>query len=393
MQESSLDSLSKFEKLAYTLLPALLALRYLNAPPDSRTYGPSHWFLNYQHGFMRRSLVGQAFSHVHYLSWRSIFFVEAVVLICVVGLTYLVFRSLLLGDISERRLAAFLLAGPAFLPHMAFMGGELDSFLYVVLLLGAWGLIRLRNHAGLAIATVCTGIGLLIHEAFPVMFYPLLFALIVELVHRRRVKPLWAGLHLALIAACFLAIVKLSHVHGTAADWLTEAQLRTNMPLEPVVFTVLRNTFSAQVRFALGLYHPAMMCRLLITLVLSLPYGVVLWRLLHSTLSTRGYSQSVQRTVMVAFFLPLLLIPLGHDVLRWISALCINVSLYVLFLYIVDRDDPERRGAARSALLLWSANSANMATLVYLVALGPWALTGNRLFTSLEQLVHQTRAL
>ena len=371
-----------FAALGYTFLPVLLALRYIDSPLDPRTYGPSHWFLNYHHGFVRRALVGQLFTHFAFLSWRKIFLIEAAVLACCITLTYLVFRSVLFGTLNERRFAAFLLAAPAFLPHMSYMAGEMDNFLYLSLLLAAWPLTRLSNYLGLVIATVFTCISLAMHEGFILMFYPLILALLIELLHRRVLKPLWVGLHGATVAVCFFCILKFGKLAASQSQSFAEAQRRTDMPIESTVFLAVHNSLTEQVHFALGHYSYLLLRGIAFTLLLCIPYGLVLWRLLSGNLKSRGYSSFLRRGVWLLFFMPLLLIPLGHDAMRWTAALCINISLYVLFLYQMDSRSG-RKEEAFSALATWNANPAIAATLVYLVALGPWGLAGNHFFLNL----------
>ena len=374
--------------ICYTVLPFLLCVHYVNAPPDTRTYGPTHWFLNYHHGFTRRALVGQLFASFPFLSWHSIYLIEAAVLLVLVILTYLALRSVLFGTLEERRLAAFLLAGPAFLPHLAHLGGEIDNFMYIPLLLGAWVLMRLRSHAGLLLATVAVCIGLAIHEAFLLMFYPLLLALIVELMHRRRLRPLWVAVHGAVVGLSFLCLVTLGRIHGVREAWVQEAQQRTDMPIEGTVFMALHNSLREQVTFVSHRYTHLLLRGILLTLVLSIPYGVLLWRLLREAVRTRGYPRPLERMVLLLFFAPLLLLPLGHDAMRWTAALCIDMSLYVLFMYLADCAS-DRRLEARSSLTRWSASPAVSATLVYLVALGPWGLAGNHLLNNLNSILRR----
>ena len=376
-----------FSASGYALLPILLAIRYVNAPPDMRTYGPSHWFLNYDHGFVRRALVGQAFAHFSYFSWHAVFLAEAAFLLCVVMLSYLVFRSILFGHTAERRLAAFLLAAPAFLPHMASMAGELDNFLYIALLIAAGSLMRLSNNFGLFIATIFSCVGLLMHEGFLLLFYPLILVLLVELLHRGCLKRWAVGVHLAAVGICFVGILVMSRRFGVDADWVAQAQQHTDMPIESVVYIALHNSLAEQVHFALGLYSRQLVERVLVCLVLSIPYGIALWRLLQAAVRRRGYSPALARIVVVSFFLPLLLLPLGHDAMRWTSALCINISLYVLFLYQSDQRASEDPTPMQLALCRWTATASSTATFLYLLALGPWGLTGNSLFTNLNRVL------
>jgi hypothetical protein len=368
--------------VAFSLLPILASLTLLGIQPGNRTYGPSHWFVTYEHGFLRRALIGQLFSHVHFLSMHAIVAIEACVFFLALLLTVLVFRPLLWGSPAERRFAAFLLAAPAFLPHMAYMDGEVDNFLYIALLLGAFALVRFGNVLGLIIATLWTIAGLLIHEAFVLMFYPLILVLALDLVHRRRIRLGWVIAHFAIVAAAFVSIIHFGKLSGSPAEWIANAQQRTDMRIDKIVFQVLDSSFAQQLRFVLHLYRPKLIATVLVTLALAIPYGTVLWNWLSAAFAAREYSRMQTRWMLLILAAPLSLSLVGHDVMRWVSALCINVSLYLLFLYGADRDATH----LRSALTAWTQGPAFAATLVYLLAVGPWGFSGNLLLANLAHL-------
>ena len=372
-----------YPALGYALLPMLLAVRYLNAPPDPRTYGPSHWFLDYHHGFLRRALLGHLLSPFPFLSWHRIFLIEAAVLAVAVALTYLIFRPLLFGTLHQRRLAAFLLAAPAFLPHMAAMAGELDNFLYLVVLLAGFLLRRLPNNTGLLLATLATALGLLLHEGFLLMFYPLVLILLLDLWHRRKLTRAALAFHAIAVAACFLTITVAGNFHGSLPVWLAHAQQRTDMPLEAAVLLPLHNTFAQQLAFVRHCYTAPFLAHIALTLLLSLPYGLALWHLLLTTVRAQRYPPTLTRILLATFLVPLCLIPLGHDIMRWLAALCIDISLYLLFLHQAEEPDPDRQAEKTTALSTWAQSPATAATFLYLLVLGPWVLSGTHLLSNI----------
>jgi len=379
-----------FAGLGFSLLPFFLCLTFLGNNIAARTYGPSHWFATYEHGFLRRALVGEVLSRFGYLSSRLILGIELSIFILACSLTALAFRRILFGSLAERRLAAFLLAAPAFLPHMAFMDGELDNFLYLAILVGAFALIRLGNLLGLAIATVTTVVGLLIHEAFALMFYPLILVLCADLVHRRRLGFQWVAAHFALVLSVFLAIIHFGRLPGDPGQWISAAQQRTDMRIDGTVFLVLECSLREQLNFVRHLYTPKVVGSILLTLALSIPYGIVLWRLVRTACIFRRYSIAHTRLLLVIFAAPLGLSLLGHDVMRWLSAMCINVSLYLLLIYrttppVDTSDTPD----LHKALTAWTGLPVYAATLLYVLALGPWGIAGNRLLSNIGSLLNR----
>ena len=377
-----------FASLGFSLLPFFLCLTFLGGNLAGRTYGPSHWFATYQHGFLRRALVGEVLSRIGFLSTRLILCIELATVALACLLTALAFRRILFGSLAERRLAAFLLAAPAFLPHMAFMDGELDNFLYLAILLGAFALIRLGNLAGLAIATVCTIVGLLIHEAFALMFYPLILVLAADLVHRHRLRIQWVAAHFVLVLASFLAIVHFGKLPGDPGQWINAAQQRTDMRIDGTVFLVLECSLREQLNFVRHLYTLKVVGSILLTLALSIPYGIVLWRLARTACVYRRYSIAHARWLLVVFAAPLGLSLLGHDVMRWLSAMCINVSLFLLLIYrSTPRVDSSDTPDLHKALTAWTSLPVYAATLLYVLALGPWGIAGNRLLSNIGSML------
>ncbi|MBV8631464.1 MAG: hypothetical protein JOZ83_11100, partial [Silvibacterium sp.] len=275
-----------------------------------------------------------------------------------------------------------------FLPHMAFMSGELDNFLYLTILVGACALMRFDNLAGLAIATAAAIVGLLIHEGFALMFYPLILALAADLVHRGRLRLQWIAAHFIIVLAAFLAIVHFGKLPGEATQWIAAAQRRTDMHVDGTVFLVLRLSLRQQLEFVRQLYTPKVVSSILLTLALSIPYGIVLWRLVRTACIYRRYSITHARLLLLVFAAPLALSLLGHDVMRWVSAMCINMSLYLLLMYrsempVHDPDTPN----LHNALTGWTALPVYSATLLYMLALGPWGIAGNRLLSNIGSLL------
>ena len=80
-----------------------------------------------------------------------------------------------------------------------------------------------------------------------------------------------------------------------------------------------------------------------------------------------------QRALTGLLFLsPLLLCSLGHDVSRWIGAMCLDATLFLLYLYLTDGTErPVQR-----YLTQWAERPAAIAWLAYLIAIGPFGATG-----------------
>jgi hypothetical protein len=298
-----------------------------------------------------------------------------------VAVTYLVFRRTLFGSVQERALAAFLLAGPALLPHFAYLSGDLDSLLYCCAVLAVAVFLKIPGTLATFCAIVLSIVALLIHEAFLLLFYPLLLAIMVDLCQRHRLRAGIVLAQLAVVAVAMLAILHYGKWSVPHPAYMAAAQQRTDMPLEGTVFLVLSNTLHQQLRFVAALYDKRLIAGVLLSCLISLPYFAVLVWLLRGALARRGYTSKSRWAMLLLLCAPLLLLPLGHDVMRWVAAACGNISLFLLYLY--------RSGTAaeRLALTGWTATPLYGALLAYALALGPFGIASNRLVTNIGNLL------
>jgi hypothetical protein len=296
------------------------------------------------------------------------------------GLTYVVFRRLVFGCLAERILAAVLLSAPAALPHLGYLFAQPDITLYL-LVLGCLGLFLhtgARLAAALSLPLCC--LGLLAHEAFLLMFYPLVVAVMLYLRHRRRLR-LWVVIvHCGVVLACFASVVHWGALKVSPDTVLQEAQARTDVAIQPQVYEVMGSTLAEQRVLVRRMYSLGVMRTLWLTLALSAPYFFLLVRLVDRTFGLAQFP-GWQRVFTAALFLsPLLLCTLGHDTTRWIGAMCLDASLFLLFVYLQEGDG----SPARQWLREWAEEPGTLAWMAFLVAIGPYGATGLR---SAEQLI------
>jgi hypothetical protein len=363
-----------------TALPVLASILWLGGT-FHRAYGPTHYFLNYQHGFLKRALLGEVLLPLHSMSLRTILAIELAIFAMVVAVTYTVFRHMLFGTLQERALAAFLLAAPALLPHFAYLSGDLDSVLYICTVLAIGALLATSATAAAACAVALSIVALLIHEAFALLFYPILLAVTIDLCRRHRIRAGVLVAQLVLVGIAFLAILHFGKWSVPHPEYLAAAQQRTNMPLEGTVFLVLSNTFQQQLHFVAVLYTKQLIAGVVLSCLVSLPYFAMLVWLMQSALAHRGYSEKTRWALLLLLCAPLLLLPLGHDAMRWIAAICINVSLFLLYLY--STAEP----AERLTLTAWTKTPLYPAMLGYTLALGAYGIASTRLITNIGNLL------
>jgi hypothetical protein len=349
--------------------------------PVAFNYGFALYFLTYQHGFVKRGLLGEVLSPIHWLPRSRLLLIEYLFLALAFALTYGVFRSLLFGTQAQRRLSAALLGAPALLSHIGYLFAQPDVTLYILLLLCIWLFLRFQAvTAALGSAILCCT-ALLVHEAFCLMFYPLIAAILLRLAQRRRLPWVIPAIHVLLVSAVFAAVMHWGQLHTSPHTILSEAQARTNIGVQRQVYDVMASNFREQEVLVRRMYSRGVLWTLAATIAISAPYVFLLLRLLNRTMCRTGASNAQRALTMLMFASPLLLCALGHDTTRWIGAGCMDATLFLLFIYMTE---PEESGA-REYLDSWTKGRSYVPWLVYLVGIGPYGATG---LSSAGQLVN-----
>jgi membrane protein implicated in regulation of membrane protease activity len=342
--------------------------------PVAFNYGFALYFLNYRHGFVKRGLVGELCSWLAYMPRERLLATEYIFLGVAFALTYGVFRQILSGTLPERKLAAALLGAPALLPHLGYLFAQPDVTLYILTLGCLWAFLRLRPSIAAVASCILCCIGLLGHEAFCLMFYPLIVAILLHLCLRFRLPWLAGAAHVLVVFAVFAAVIHWGALKISPDALLQEAQARTDVGIQRQVFDVMASNFSQQEALVRRMYTSGVLRVLGLTLLLSVPYFVLLARLLNESMRKAG-CLALQRICTPALCaLPLLLCALGHDTTRWIGAMCINATFFLFYLYLTEPQD----GLVRRYLKDWASGPLFLPWLVYLILIGPYGATGLR---------------
>jgi hypothetical protein len=337
-------------------------------------YGFALYFLNYRHGFVKRGLVGELFSSAAFLSRGSLLAIEYLFLAAAFALTYFVFRTALFGQRNDRKLAVLLLSAPAVLPHIGWLFAQPDVTLFLLLLLSLLMFLRLPPLLATALSLPVCCIALLGHEAFSLMFYPLIVAVLLQLCRTRKLPWIAGILHVVVVMAVFIAILHFGKLSVSPAVILAEATARTNVGIQPQVYEVMASTLAQQRVLVHKLYTPYVLQVLALTLVLIIPYFVLLFVLLRRALKAAAAPVSQQGFTALLMLAPLLLCALGHDTTRWIGAVGIDISFLILFLFLAD----EEAGPVRTTLRAWAAGPCYLVWLGYCLVIGPMGATGLR---------------
>jgi len=364
--------------------PIFLTLFYLGTIENRMDYAYSHLFLNYSHGFARRSLYGTLFQSIPFISARMALLLGYVQVLIAVILTYAIFARHFLGSFREMLLFGFFFGGCGVLPHLGLLYGYLDVPLFSLLLITVFVIHIGREHDAIALILVSalTVTGLLIHEAYLLMFYPAVFFLLFLRVKPGKSSTLAFLLHCALVAAAFCLIILHGNASMEATAYFNLAKARTNIPISGLVFGIMRGSFHEQFAAAVHFYlRPTTLLFVAVSVFTALPYLLVLFCFLSAVVSGRQPQSSnltgwVRRLAPFVLVAPLLLTLVGFDFMRWLSSVCIDITIVAAFQFCFAPDkDQIRRAFATIAQKDWFVSG-----LLASIIIGPFGVVmGNRL--------------
>jgi hypothetical protein len=177
------------------------------------------------------------------------------------------------------------------------------------------------------IAFVACAAGVLTHESFLLVGFPLIAAmLLIERVPR---VTMLLGLGSAILVLTVL-VQAVGHPSLGLEQYMLQAASRTDTHINAEAFELLY--FQPRENLAYLLQHyssVSTVVRLLAGLIAPVPYFVMLRDLYKAASGARQLSSRVQVGVYACLFAPLILAVVGFDVLRWVSIVCLNCSMLI----------------------------------------------------------------
>ncbi|MDE1154244.1 MAG: hypothetical protein PW735_00775 [Acidobacteriaceae bacterium] len=325
--------------------PALASFSCVGSS-KSNLYAITEYTLSYQHGFVKRGLVGEILRHCGYLTWHKLGEVQMVIMLLVLAACYAVFGRLLYrGPLPQAFLVLFLLLSPACLLHFAATVAHPDSLLFVLLLLAYAALVRLPAAVGPLVALAPCALALLLHESFPLLLYPVLAAIQWDRLRQGKASKTAVALHLSMFTAVFLLVLAFGKLHIPAAQLQAEAQLRTEVPLVEAIFDVVTRGFAGQWHELIAFYSWRLLAEAVLSTVVLLPYLIAAWKLLTvlNGVRRRPFPTAALVAMLVA---PLLLSFLGMDLYRWCAGSLVCGLLFLV--YLTESGEPEMDAAMNS---------------------------------------------
>jgi hypothetical protein len=352
---------------AITLLVGIYGALVLSNDPALLNWSFTHWAFNYDHGIVKRSIVGEFVSHL--TSGRDLRQVAhasslAIATMVAVATAWFYLRPFLRAR-TEGALIFGLLACTHFatLQHFFYDLGRMDAIGLLIMLLGVISIERLpRATIAPTIFGLCA-LGIFVHEAFLVINVPLLlmYWVVRRDPERWPPSPLVVGLLLIMVAVFVMTrnpaigkdeyLLALVSAHG---DWIQAGSLG-----------VLYGGVSVEAPRALAkLVEPHRLFQNLVLGAALIPTLLLFWHATRKVAVARPSGQNATRVViwMVSALGPLGLYVIGIDFARWWALALTNLFL-VVALAITFRDDVRSRVEAvltTQPMLVWAALGVNL---------------------------------
>jgi hypothetical protein len=305
------------------------------------TYAASHWVLSYDHGLVRRGLIGTIIK-----VWLPIVTVEdihntALVAYCtfLVLLVVIFYALLRYKDKSGRlfRLILLFSATPATLSLFARDLGRFDLFLIMIMLLSLT-LLSLKRHIWLIPILMITA--MFIHEAFLILCAPTIVAAIifVYLWDKRDKRILVALVFSAIsVVGTFLVLNKFGNPTLGYEEFSRLIQSRATFSITELSMRECFFSIKDHFDYASPSLHDAgtIINYLGVLLILS-PVILILLNLWTHALRNCGAHRGACRLFFLATLSGLMVLPIATDFGRWLSAV-IFCNFFAIF-FLVSRD-------------------------------------------------------
>jgi hypothetical protein len=303
-----------------------------------KMYAASQWVLSYNHGLLRRGLVGTIMK-----VWIPIVTIEnvhhtAFIAYCtfLVFLLAVFYALLLYKDKHGQlfRLILIFLACPATISMLARNLGRFDLFLTMIMFL-SMTLLSLNGHVWLIPILMITA--MFIHESFLILYAPTIVAAIIFVyLWNKREKRILATLVFSVISvvAAFLVLYKYGTPTLGYEEFSRSIQSRAAFCVTPL--SIHECYFSIKDHYALAsssLYDAGSIANLFLALLILSPVILILLNLWSHALRNCGVQNRACKLFFLATLSGLMVVPIATDYGRWLSAI-IFCNFFAIFFFV-----------------------------------------------------------
>jgi hypothetical protein len=336
---------------AFAIILVFLGLSTVRSIKEPSNWIDTHWAFTYEHGFIKRGLVGEFISLLIGPVTTSIVntISLAVLLLLAAALTCLFIMPAIRAPerVGVWLFGVIAVTHSATMPRFAYDLGRFDQMGLLILLVCLLLLVRASPAVRLAVIPPLCLLGLVIHEAFFLMFLPLIAAI---WFYEEQSGLIWPKLMvLAAMVASTWVIGRFGLLSNPPLDeYVALLQQRHAFPISKwsvgVLYSDLAKNIALSVSYLREHLHKVILEHLILGATLIPTF--LLLRSLGLTMVTGDLRQGGRCSFLLiaAALAPLIMYPLALDYFRWWSAAITN--LLMVFAYLAAREDTMRRRLA-----------------------------------------------
>ncbi len=301
-------------------------------------YGASQWVLSYQHGLVRRGLLGEIISlWIPIMTLKNVYDIAlaayCTLLLVLLVIFFMLWRSKDGGGVLFRLMLLFF-AAPVTLSFFAYQLGRFDLFLVLITLL-CMIVLSLGKH--LWIVPILMIAAMFTHEGFLILYAPTIVAAMIFLYSREKtgVRVLVTLVIGVISVLCsFFILYKFGNPTVGYQEFVRLIQSRANFGITDLSMHECYFTVSDHFNLTTPYWHDiGSIINFIMAILILSPVMIVLLNLWRHALRTC----QTQRAACVLFFLAtlsgMILLFIATDYGRWLSA-CIVSNFFAIFFLV-----------------------------------------------------------
>lgn len=319
----------------FIVITAILLITMLKGIRFPNMWSYSHFLFNYDHGFVKRGLIGAImglFNSPFLISYEFFFLFSIIIFIINIVLLCLLIRDMTDSQNNISGLSAMVFASSLAIVFLSHTVGYFDHLGLMIALIT----FRMNGfYKKFRFLLITLPFVLLIHEAILIIFYPVIFiSLLLSIEKEERKKKLITLWVFSAVLVIFVGIISNSQLTmPEAKDMYTRLQAKIAYPLRQDAFLVLTRDSKANFEIMKSIWHsPETSGQFTTSLIVTAPSFLVLIYLVILILRKAKVNFNLIMFSAAAALSPMLMHLAGWDMHRW-NTLVITTSF--LMFYVV----------------------------------------------------------
>jgi len=357
MNRPSSDSWFLSPRDRWAVLLIFAAIVMLRAIREVGNHKMTTWIFDYEYGFIRRGFAGELISLIFGVGGPALL-TSLSLLVLVLLVWALSYTFVLPWTAGDGRIGAWLFALVAVthsgtLQHFAYDLGRLDE-IGILLMLACLVIINEAKPTErlIGVSILCV-VGLLIHEAYFILFVPLVLAAWVH--SQRRVTGSFVVLSAILIVGLTVIMAAGSLTDPPFDQYVAQLQQKHGFPISRWASSmVYRDTRQNITQTMTWIFKREILVQHILLVTTLIPTIILQARVCAKYLARNQANRWVNILLITSALMPLAMYVVALDVFRWVSVALTNLFIVMAYLVIRDGSDSFADVVERSPVVILS---------------------------------------